>query len=188
MNTLNLFNELLDLISATGDMDVAAFGKGFSRKDIETMIKIHPIPESLITIYSCVRGVSQRDDGFFLFGWKLLAIDEINDEIDMLTDLKARYPLDCNYQLDMIPFLINGCGDNLSVRTLKDDQSVWHLMHDGDGCMVHRSIDDFLLTAIECYKQGVYYFDEEEGIWSADYDLFIEIGEKLNPEVDFRLY
>jgi hypothetical protein len=183
MNTLNLFNELLSLISATGDMDIGAFGRGFSRKDIETMIKIHPIPESLITIYSRVRGVSQRDDGFFILGWKLLAIDEINEEIDMLT----QYSPD-DYQLDMIPFLINGCGDNLSVRTLKDDQSVWHLMHDADGCMVHRSIDDFLLTAIECYKQGVYYFDEEEGMWTIDYALFIEIGEKLNPEVDFRLY
>jgi hypothetical protein len=87
-------------------MDVKALGKGFSRKDIETMIKVHPIPESLTTIYSCVRGLSQRDNDSFLSAWKLLAIDEIDHEIDLLT----QYPRN-GYQPDMIPFLINGCGD-----------------------------------------------------------------------------
>jgi hypothetical protein len=61
-------------------------------------------------------------------------------------------------------------------------------MHDSDGCMVHRSIDDFLLTSIECYKRGVIYFDEEEEIWDFDGDLCLEIGKELNPGTDFYPY
>jgi hypothetical protein len=184
MNTLSLFNELVKLISLTGDMDVKNLGQGCSLKDIKSMIKIHPVPESLIAIYSCTRGIPDRANAFFMFGWKLLAIDEINDEIDMLT----KYGAIGYYQPDMIPFLVNGFGDNLSVRTLKHDLSVWHLMHDAEGRMVHRSIDDFLLTVIECYKRGVYFYNEEEKLWDFDYDLCMEIGQKLNPGISFRPY
>ena len=46
-------------------------------------------------------------------------------------------------------------------------------------------MDKFLLTAIECYRQGAYYEDwDDEGVWDTDWDLAREIVKQIDPEIE----
>ncbi len=88
------------------------------------------------------------------------------------------------YAVNMIPFIEDGCGSNLCVKNLPDDQSVWYLGKAEDPRLEYISINHFLLTSIACYERGAYFFDEEEGFWAYDPDYEKEIAKEIRQELE----
>ena len=191
MNTEIKFRQLLEIIKQKNPGALEALGEGLTRNEIQNLIKIHPVPEELIAIYTCVEGLSLRGEydaivPAFLPGWDLMNIHGVNDEIDILASVNDSSDV---YKPDMIPFLCSGRGDHLCIRSLPNDHSIWFVVHDDDDSgIVHKNMDDFIITAIQCFEEEAYYFDEDEGYWASDFDTIWAIGEELNPEIDFMPY
>lgn len=55
-NIQQCFINLLEILEKQRPGYTAILGKGLTDELIKRCIKIHPIPKSLIAIYSCVRG------------------------------------------------------------------------------------------------------------------------------------
>ncbi|WP_373540360.1 SMI1/KNR4 family protein [Chamaesiphon sp.] len=197
MDTQSLFRELLELIGSTRPEYVEALGKGYSRKEIEDLIDIRPIPEALIAIYSCVTGLAYDNYNSYdlVPAYDLISLDRINEYIEMYREMRSdlideigeeEYHEFGNWEPDMIPFLHDGCGYTVHVRTLPDDESVWVRPKVDDLHKINSSLDRFILTAIECYRQAAYYqqIDEDVPIWYTDEDLAQEIVRKIDPEIE----
>jgi hypothetical protein len=182
MNTQDKFRELLRIIASQRPEDVKALGSGLSREEILSVLKFQSVPEGLISIYSCVRGVSEKDAPHDLIpGWTLIAIDELNYYIDFLNPKVQAEQM----EQDMIPFLFDGCGSYYCIRSLPDDQSIYDLPKSDEFIKLYRDMDSFLDTSIACYREEAYYLDEEEGFWDIDYDKRDEIARRFNPGVKF---
>jgi SMI1 / KNR4 family (SUKH-1) len=187
MNNQDNFRELLELIKSTRPEYVEGLGKGYSRAEIESAIKIHPIPEALIDIYLCIDGGYWHDDGFtFIPAYGVLPISAIQPWIETSQDIYAGYDRldDKHWQPDMIPFLHDGAGYSICVRTLPNDNSVWVIPKFSDSYKLNTSLDKFIFTAIECYRQGAYYLDPDDDIWDTDWELSREIASKIDPEIE----
>jgi hypothetical protein len=201
MNTQRLIRELIELgkvMYVQIDVDYSEkIGRGYSRETINSAIKIHPIPESLISIYSCIGG----DSADFTFTQSLIApyyylieLDSINEYIDMYLASRneiiekigeEEYSKWQDWEPDMIPFLDQGSGYTIFVRTLPGDESIWRSQRENGMEKIHSNIDSFLQTAIELYRQGVYYRDSNnEGVWDANWDRAIEIVRQIDPEIE----
>ncbi len=50
---------------------------------------------------------------------------------------------------------------------------------------INNSLDRFILTAIECYKQDAYYqeLDDDVLMWDTDEDLAQNIVNEIDPEM-----
>ncbi len=208
MKTKILLEELIELIK---DLDYTVsddvLGTGNSQVDIESQIKIKPIPDSLIEIYSCIEG---GDDVRLIPTHVLLPLNRINEEIDLLLEYCRPTGSDeideeqLNNQLnnideflywqpDMIPFFDDHACGNIFVRSLPNDNSVWAATKYSPIYKINTSIDKFLSSAIEFYRQGAYYLDrdeyedgsyEDELQWNTDYDLAREIVKTIDPDIE----
>jgi cell wall assembly regulator SMI1 len=204
MKTKLLLEELIELIK---DLDYTAsddvLGTGHSQVEIESQIKIKPIPDSLIELYSCIEG---GDDAILIPTHWLLPLNRINDEIDLLfeycrpTDSDAIDEEQLNdidefryWQPDMIPFFEDRAAGNIFVRSLPNDNSVWAATKSSPVYKINTSIDKFLSSVIEFYRQGAYFLDRDEYEdgsyeeylqWDTDYDLAREIVKTIDPEIE----
>jgi cell wall assembly regulator SMI1 len=197
MSSQPLFRELLKLVENTRPEYVKQLGGGYSRVEIQSSIQMERIPEDLFDIYSCVSGDSSEIDFFsgLIPGYDLFQLKEINEQIQIFQEISAKYLTKISestsdkfdyWQPDMIPFLHDGSGDNICVRTLPDDESVW-IIPKVTGCRkLNSSLNRFILTAIECYRQGAYFIDpdDEDEIWDTDWDLAKEIVKNIDPEIE----
>lgn len=193
MNTYSLFTELLELVKITRPEYICGLGQGYSRLEIESAIEIHPIPESLVTVYSCVGGDYSEIDGFsgLIPAYDLIQLNAINRLISMFQSSRFRIinqpgedVSNMSWEPDMIPFLHDGAGYYVCVRTLVDDHSIWVLPKALNRHKINTSLDHFILTAIECYRQGAYYLDEDDEIWDTDEVLYREIVRSIDPEIE----
>ncbi|AFY91650.1 SMI1/KNR4 family protein [Chamaesiphon minutus] len=203
MKTKLLLEELIELIKNldyTVPDDV--LGTGHSTVEIESQIKIKPIPDSLIDLYSCIDG---GDDAILIPTHWLLPLNRINEEIDLF--LKS-YPIFSDvidegqvnnidefleWQPDMIPFFEDRAAGNIFVRSLANDNSVWAATKYSSVYKINTSIDKFLSSVIEFYRQGAYFLDrdeyedgsyEDELQWNTDYELVREIVKQIDPEIE----
>jgi SMI1 / KNR4 family (SUKH-1) len=179
------FRTLLGIIEQQRPGYTARLGTGLSDEEIEERIKIHPIPEGLFAIYSCVKGgYFQGEDIYsadFISGFYLIDVNSINAEIKSWEKTYKTYLGDTLWQPDMIPLLMNDCGDYYCVRTLPNDQSVVHIIKGSPELwVICQSLEDFILIITECYKQNVYFLDEY-GDLDCQWDLVEEIIAKFNP-------
>jgi hypothetical protein len=197
MDTQSLFRELLGLIGSTRPEYVAALGGGYSRQEIESSMEISPIPESLISIYLCVSCDRSKADCFddFIPAYYLMELDRINSYINMFQEIRADLISEMGekegreimrWEPDMIPFLDDGAGSTIHVRTLPGDESVWVRPKVGNLEKLNTNLDRFILTTIECYRQGAYYqeLDDDVYIWDTDWELAEEIVQKIDPEIE----
>jgi hypothetical protein len=202
MKTKFLLEELIGLIK---DLDYTVsddvLGTGHSKLEIESQIKTKPIPESLIELYSCIDG---GDDVRLIPSHALIPLNEINEIIDMFCSMdlpifdftdqeQVNNAIEfIDWQPDMIPFLQDHSAGYIFVRTLANDKSVWGVSKCYPLQKFNTSIDKFLMSVIEFYRQGAYYLDrdeyedgsyEDELQWNTDYDLAREIVKKIDPEI-----
>jgi hypothetical protein len=93
----------------------------------------------------------------------------------------------------MIPFFEDHAAGHIFVRSLPNDNSVWAATKYSPVYKINTSIDKFLSSAIEFYKQGAYYLDrdeyedgsyEDELQWNTDYDLAREIVKTIDPDIE----
>jgi hypothetical protein len=190
MNTQINFLELLDLIKTIQLKYAKELGESYSRKEIESAIKIHPIPESLVTIYSCVDSNYTNCSSLIPY-YDLIPLSHINTLIDIFHEIspelvsrigeKACHEIK-DWRTDMIPFLEDGGGSLICVRTLPNDKSVWAFPKACEPRKLNTNLDCFILTAIECYRQGAFYKDVL--IWNVDDTLAQEIVKVIDPEIE----
>jgi hypothetical protein len=201
MDTKSNLRELLTLIKATRPDYIRALGTGHSREEIESSISIHPIPDALIAIYSYVSPKSQTlmrekpledsEDDSFIPGYYLIPLNQIDSDIK--TTIKVRnenihvYDNRRGWRSDMIPFLEDGGGGYIYVRSLPEDQSVWVVPKVEDAYKINTNLDLFILMTIECYKQGAYYLDDElfedMSAWDIDWEIAGKILSEIDPEI-----
>ena len=197
MSSQPLFRELLKLIESTRTEYVKQLGEGYSRIEIESSIQMETIPENLFDIYSCVSG-DRSDIDFFsglIPGYDLFQLKEINKQIQIFQEISAKHLTKITgstsdefdyWQPDMIPFLYDGSGSNICVRSLPNDESVWVIPKVTSCYRLNTNLNRFILTAIECYRQEAYYVDpdDEDEIWDTDWDLAREIVKQIDPEIE----
>jgi len=180
------FRNLLEIIEQQRPGYIAAMGEGVSDEIIRDCIKIHPIPEELMAIYSCVRGSSSSvmyvgDSDYpidLLPGSNLINIYELDKVINFFKTIN-RNPESWGWQLDMIPFLEHCEVDYYCVRTLPDDQSVVFCPKGDRWITISQNIEDFILLITECYKQNAYFLDDI--FLESNYNLEEQIILKFNP-------
>jgi hypothetical protein len=89
------FRTLLKIIEEQRPEYTAGIGTGLSDEEVEKCIKIHPIPEGLFAIYSCVKGgyfCSEDYSTYFLPGYYyLLDINSINAEIKGCEEIIVKF-------------------------------------------------------------------------------------------------
>ncbi len=194
MRTKILFEELLKLVESIDPESIQGLKQGYSKSTIESTIKIKPIPDSLISIYSHIDGGENTE---FIPNYNLISLNKINTEICILNEVRnqiidANKLLQSSYQYmywepDMIPFLGNYFGGAILVRSLPNDQSIWKMSKYDPTIKINSSIDCFLMSIIEFYRQRAYYQEldeDEELVWTTDWDLAKEIVKKIDPEIE----
>jgi SMI1 / KNR4 family (SUKH-1) len=190
MNIQSKFEELLSLIRLTRPKYVEGLGGGCSRQEIESAISIHPVPEALIDIYSCVIGDYSEVDCFsgMIPAYDLLPLYSIDSYIDGYQEIRMlgsdEWERSDGWEMDMIPFLYDGAGASICVRTLPNDNSVWVIPKVECSYKINTSLDKFILTAIECYKQNAYYLDLDDDMWNTDESLCVKIVGIIDPEIE----
>jgi hypothetical protein len=193
MNIKEICERLLSIIREKRPDDFQYLGNGLSRAEIESKVKIHPIPEALIDLYSCVSGSNKDFSGYIISGsWNLIFINDINEEIKWqkrrnksMLDTFPDYEFGM-YSNNMIPFLDDGSGNCVCVKNLPDDQSVWYIPKSDEPSPYYISIDHFLLTSIACYEREAYFLDEEEGFWSCDPEFEQEIADEIRLSLEAK--
>jgi cell wall assembly regulator SMI1 len=127
--------------------------------------------------------------------YALIPLGQINACIDIFKEIRSElideigeleYSESMSWEPDMIPFLEDGSGYNICVRTLPNDESVWVIPKDLESYKINTSIDRFILTAIECYRQGAYYqeLDDDVWVWDTDEVLARKIVKKIDPDIE----
>ncbi len=197
MDTKSNFIELLNLIEITRPNYIEGLGKGYSRQEIESYIKIHPIPKAIITIYSCVGGDASNiySSSNLIPAYDLIPLNRINQYINIHEEIRyelfheiseSKYSEVMTWEPDMIPLLSDGSGYKIFVRTLPNDKSVWVIPKALEPYKINTNLDLFILTAIECYKQGAYYQEPYEDVvlWATNETLAQEIVKNIDPEIE----
>jgi hypothetical protein len=191
MDTQLKFRELLDLIKNSRDdaeeLRQENLDIGLSREAIESAIKIKPVPDSLISIYLCFDSNHSSFSQLIPF-YNLIELHNINSVVKIFQNIRLNHVGNSDHIMppDMIPFLQDGAGYYICVRTLVDDQSVWVVPKDSNPRKINTNIDHFILTAIECYRQEAYYPDDDDGIiiWDSDQALCKQIVRSIDPEIE----
>ena len=71
------------------------------------------------------------------------------------------------------------------IQLERDIESICRLNHDAyDLVLLHKSLEEFLETICEFYKQGVFFLDDD-GFLDYDMDKEGEVGALFNPDVAY---
>lgn len=201
MDTQALIRELRDIYVAKYPECKEKIGQGYSLAQIESAItKIRPIPKALIDIYSCVGGENSDLEychDFPVAWYHLIPLDNIDGTIDLYEELRlwewnkyfndmseAEFNKVAKWKPDMVSFLDDGCGYDVVIRTLPNDESIWVRPKSEDSRKVSTNIDRLLLIAIECHRQGAYIDEDDEEAIDIDCNLAKEIASKIDPGIE----
>lgn len=145
------------------------------------------IPSIFQVIYSKVsgtkRGIQKQELMDFLPGYRLIHICELVDEYSIF---KKNFNCNSNNVQKVIPLLTNYSSDFICYCKMADgSESVVSIMHDDqDLVLIHKSIDKFMKTICEFYRNAVYFLDSDGYL---DYDMEKEgvIGSKINKGIPY---
>jgi SMI1 / KNR4 family (SUKH-1) len=146
------FEELLNIVRETRPEYVEELGQGFLKEEIEAAIDFLPIPDEIMEMYSRICG-----NYYNIRAW--CGLIPMYDVIP-LDGIKGIYErLRVHSLYDMIPFMQDGAGFYICVKVSPSDKSVWVLRKGTEDNKTNTSLEKFILTAIESYKCGAYYWD-----------------------------
>jgi hypothetical protein len=206
MDIQALIKELSDILISKYPECKEKIGQGSSLAQIELAItKIRPIPKALIDIYSCVGGENSDLEycvDLLALSYYLVPLEQIDSLIDFREELRLQEWVNyfnelsevefnkvATWKPDMIPFLEDGSGCSIVLRTLPDDESIWKIPKVEDSYKINTNLNRLLLTEIECYRQGAYQDPEDEDeVMEVDWDLAEEIARKIDPEIEDQSY
>jgi cell wall assembly regulator SMI1 len=174
----------------------------YSRDEIQEAMEGLRMPDILMEMYLYQKTIYFIDlHKEFIPDWYFVDLYHITTNIEIKNDGRQR-TIDEYYQgnkqsyveffssdstfdwePDMIPFLEDGSGNFICVRTLPEDRSVWAIYHDDDSKILNANLDLFILTRIEFYRQGA-YFQNSHGDLEQDWSLSQEILGQIDPETE----
>jgi cell wall assembly regulator SMI1 len=177
--------------------------EAYSRNEIDDAMEGRSIPDTLIEMYSYHKTIQFINLAKqFIPGWYFVDLYHITTIIDIknegrqsmideyhggneqlyIESLSSDFIFD--WQPDMIPFLEDGSGNFVCVRTLPEDRSVWVIYHDtNDSKIVNANFDLFVLSRIEFYRQGA-YFKNSYGELELNWELSQAILIQIDPETE----
>jgi hypothetical protein len=186
-DTRSIFRDLLQEIQKIRPEYISSLGEGLTIDHISDQLNIQPIPEEIIAIYSCVSGsplYASSSPSFsdldgsrlwdFIPGYGLIRLNDINQVIHSALSFKAEEP-DYEWELGWIPFLADFSGNYYCINRLNKNQTI--ICVDNEiGCSIcSQNMNSFLLATLECYKQNVFFVDEDGWLDCNDYELQAKI-------------
>ncbi|MEY8607133.1 SMI1/KNR4 family protein [Muribaculaceae bacterium Isolate-039 (Harlan)] len=142
------------------------------------------LPESLNILYSKVSGTYYEIEDQrlmdFLPGYLLIRDAEYES---FTQSVKEMIP---NGEDKYYPILVNYSSDFYALKVSEGKENgIFLIEHDADGpTKIHHSFEDFLRTIIACYKEKIYFLDDD-GYLDMDFDEEQLIGQKYNPDIDY---
>lgn len=153
------------------------------KKSGDDYLKLKDLPLPLKLVYSNVNGTPYevKDQSLmdFIPGFLLINVNEFND---FLFEFRKNYEEESYF-----PFLVNYSSDFylLKVDEMNNDLGVYISTHDDiDIFKIHNSFEDFLKTSIVFYENDVYFLDND-GYLDMDFDKYITIAQKMNPDIEY---
>ena len=184
----NLYKEFLDLSARLrNNYPVSLGNKKENWQDIVSLIDLN-IPKLYQVIYSNVSGtkrdIREQELMDFIPGYRLIHIDELLDEKKNLDNIMVDYK-STDYEI-IIPLLANYSSDFICyIKTANGEEKVVSLVHDDcELVLMHDSVEKFLETICEFYKENVYYLDDN-GYLDYDFIKEGEIGVKINEGISY---
>lgn len=184
----NLFKEFLDLSAIIRNNYPESLGnKKDNWKEVISLIDTN-IPKLYEVVYGSVSGtkrdIREQEMMDFIPGYRLIHIDELFDEKKNLDNVMMDQK-SIGYKI-VIPLLANYSSDFICYTRMDNGQEkVASLVH--DDCqliLMHDSVEKFLETICEFYKEKVYYLDDE-GYLDYDFIKEGEVGAKINKGVSY---
>jgi hypothetical protein len=202
MDANSRIKELLEIVLSSYPKLSNSIQNNILPQEIQSNIAIYPVPIGLVTIYSYTINIHKELAEYDLPvipGYYLIPLGKVNDYISIYKKVYEKYSGTENFlgfQPDMIPFLNDGFGYDICVRSLEGDQSLWVMPKGDQPWKINTSLDAFIETAIECYKQKAYYQerddynqsgDQEDAsmVWEVDWELAQEIVKKTDPDLGY---
>ena len=151
------------------------------------------ISQTIPTIYQEIysrfagthRGLNDQRYMDFIPGYRLIHIDELVDEYHNLLRMMALDNI-CEAQIEsVIPLLADYASCYVCYAKRKDAAEAVFLYSPNDGLVErHHSIEKFFETAIQFYKENVYFLDSR-GFLDYDFEKEAIVGKKCNPGVQY---
>lgn len=203
MNTQSKIIELIEIansyFSPITEEDIK---EPYSRDEIEEAMEGLRMPDVLMEMYLYQKTIYFIDlHKEFIPGWYFVDLHHITTNIEIKNDGRQRMideyyegneelyveslasDSTFDWEPDMIPFLEDGSGNFICVRTLPEDRSVWAIYHDDDSKILNANLDLFILARIEFYRQGA-YFQNSHGDLEQNWGLSQEILGQIDPETE----
>ncbi len=136
------------------------------------------IPNELVELYKICQGSAIKtgdklDDFHFFPGFYFIPIERA-------IFFYNNYKDDKRWNKNWFPIFANGGGDFYCVNCSDEDKSpIIEFMLDYDIEVVHESVTNMLKTIDTCYKNEIYYLDDENYL-EMDYDKEEIIRKKIN--------
>jgi hypothetical protein len=169
------------------------YGHGVTRDVVENHIDIRPIPDSLISLYSCACGFKTLNKSEFCLpinfdeniipGFSMMSIFHVQKEIDFQRSVFSPGSRHA-WKPDMIPFL-DGGGYHFHVRTLKKSEAIFYIDKESDKDDTRPefwNLEAMMRTIRHCYSEGIYFLDEYGSLTSKT-DLEIKIWSEGMPRI-----
>jgi hypothetical protein len=183
--SLNSFNNLLASINHPSNM---MFNEGVDKQYIDVLFISQNIDlkrnEDLYTLYSWRNGIKMSEDASI--GEMTLFSDGIFISIEEALTSYRHYVFDTGrWDKKLFPLFTSGGGDFLLID-MEPTSSTYNMIHfysptillSVETVTIYDSLDNLFVSVLACYKEGVYYIDnnlfESNG---EDGDIFL----KLNP-------
>jgi hypothetical protein len=156
---------------------VAARNAGISRDVVERVLGFS-VPAAVATWFATGDGVAHapgqtQDDAALVPGYEPLSVQEA---ADMRTDYGDSFPVLGNH---WVPLLASGGGDFYAAVFDKEatDCKVVSIMLEVEPRLAFLSVEDMVRTFTRCYRDGV-FFVNEEGVLDADDERWMQIEEE----------
>ncbi|MCF6346348.1 MAG: SMI1/KNR4 family protein [Thiomicrorhabdus sp.] len=159
-----------------------SLGKGVRREVIKQKLsasfeQVEDIPEIYFEIYELIGGTPREIQNQklmdFIPGYYLITLDELPSLIEKFYWKPSYFPILSNYSSDFVCFSTN------------EANGIFLAAHDEPEIeKIHNNSLDFAQTILEFYQQNVYFLDEDGYLESND-DKEDEIGQKINPKIDY---
>ena len=147
------------------------------------------VPEVFREIYSRFAGThrntKQQKLMDFIPGYRLIHIEELEDEYNALSRMMETDDLHKNRIEVVIPLLADYSSDYICYVKKRDNTEAIFTYSPVDGLVeLHSSLERFFETIIAFYKENVYFLDDD-GFLDYDFERAGVIGEKYNPGIRY---
>ena len=147
------------------------------------------VPEIFREIYSRFAGTHRNTEQQklmdFIPGYRLIHIEELEDEYSALSRMMESYDLHKNRIEVVIPLLADYSSDYICYVKKRDNTEAIFTYSPVDGLVEqHSSLERFFETIIAFYKENVYFLDDD-GFLDYDFERAGVIGEKYNPGIRY---